>query len=76
MTALTDDEANRYGFRWDHIDVTRSAEIDRGTGPTKVLTIHVNGTERLVIYVSPTGRSVRIFDQHSRELKPERPTTA
>lgn len=34
-----------------------------------VYEVIVNGKPRLTVYVSATGRSVRVFDNDSRELK-------
>lgn len=69
MTTPDDDprlDADRYGFRWDHVTVLRYANING----TKVLAIRINNTDRLEVYVSPTGRSVRVFDQRTgAELK-------
>lgn len=33
-----------------------------------VFQIYVNGNDRLTVYVSETGRSVRVFDNKGREL--------
>ncbi len=63
---------DRYGFRWDHVTVLRYADLNG----TKVLAIRINDTDRLEVYVSPTGRSVRVFDGKGRELKPEPPIHA
>ena len=34
-----------------------------------VYEVRVNGKRRLTVYASATGRSVRVFDNESRELK-------
>lgn len=52
--------ANQYGFTWGPVKVQRTAVMPQGH---HVLT--VNGLD---IYVSPTGRSVRVF-RDGKELK-------
>jgi hypothetical protein len=52
------DDAHRYGFRWGPISVVRTATLARH----RVLTISMDGNDKpLEIYVSNTGRSVRVF---------------
>jgi hypothetical protein len=55
-----------FGFDWGDVAVVRTAEF-KGM---KCLTISCNGNE-VSVYVSPTGRSIRVFDRKSRELKPK-----
>jgi len=50
-------EITEYGFRWGPMEVERLSEI-RGRG--YMLGIKAQGA-RLEIYVSPTGRSVRVY---------------
>jgi hypothetical protein len=59
------DDANRYGFRWGPMSVVRAAMF----GQRRVLSITTDGTnDRLSVYVSPTGRSVRVF-RNGKELR-------
>lgn len=55
-----------YGFAWGPMSVTRVAE-NKGT---VVLDINTDAGKRITIYVSPTGRSVRVFDVDGAEWKP------
>ena len=69
----TDDfvDETRYGFRWGPLTVERCASIRRGKGRSRVFKCYVGGPrepgepgkrrEVLEIYVSDTGRSVRVF---------------
>lgn len=53
---------DRYGFRWGPLVVQRGAEFERqDNGPHRVLRLIPDSGPRLDIYVSPTGRSVRVF---------------
>ena len=67
-------DETRYGFRWGPFTVERCASIERhkGEGLFRILKCYVGGDrepggpgekrrEVLEIYVSPTGRSVRVF---------------
>lgn len=54
---MTDDP---YGFGWGPMRVVRYASFQRPTGLCRVLGIEV-GKKRLHVYVSPTGRSVRVY---------------
>jgi hypothetical protein len=56
----------QYGFRWGVTDVIRYAEIGDGS---IAIGIEVNGKRRATVYVSPTGRSVRVFAPGKGELK-------
>lgn len=49
-------EADRYGFRWGQVDVTRMG-VARGYRFVTVETDH----ERVSIIVSPKGRKIRVF---------------
>lgn len=59
------DEVTQYGFTWGPVVVTRMTTLP---GDRRVLRVKV-GDRNLDIYVSRTGRSVRVFDS-GRELKP------
>jgi hypothetical protein len=48
-----------YGFAWGPLSVTRVTTL-RGTA---VIDIDTDAGKRLTVYVSPTGRSVRVFSQ-------------
>jgi hypothetical protein len=52
-----------YGFIWEQLEVQRLAEI-KGT---KVVAIDAK-SNRVTVYVSPTGRSVRVF-KNGKEMK-------
>ena len=62
------DGITSYGFAWGPLMVQRSGTIDRGRGPCRILELSTPN-KRLNIYVSPTGRSLRVFDGKGRELK-------
>ena len=68
---------HQYGFSWGPIDVRRLASIKRDGGLARVLGIYRGrGDDRkmeLEIYVSPTGRSIRVF-RGNVELLPARPS--
>lgn len=72
---MSDDGDTRYGFKWGPVAVERMAEFPRSNGQAKVIGIYrVDGPHRadmfqmLEIYVSPRGRSVRVF-RGGKELK-------
>ncbi len=69
---MTDSENDRYGFTWGNVKVTRMAEITRPTGTCRVLSVSSDKV-RLEIYVSPTGRSVRVY-RNGTELVAESDT--
>ncbi len=54
-----------YGFQWGNIELTRLAFIPKGT---RVLEVKIDDGARLTIYVSPKGKSVRVF-KNGTELK-------
>lgn len=49
-----------YGFDWGPASVERATIIERPNGPYRVLTVRTPFQE-FQLYISPTGRSVRIF---------------
>ena len=57
-----------YGFVWDQIEVERTCGV-RGW---KILRMKIDGKPVLEIYVSPKGRSVRVWKRH-KELKDPAP---
>lgn len=62
-------DEDRYGFRWGPLVVQRSAEINRqDNGPHRVLRLITDEGAGLDVYVSPTGRSVRVF-RDGKELR-------
>lgn len=65
MPELTD-----YGFDWDQVNVERLASIKRkASDPHSDKIIRIRTKYRtLEIYVSPTGRSVRVWRDH-KEIK-------
>ena len=59
------DEANRYGFKWGPMSVVRAATFARH----RVVHITTDGNDDVLeVYVSNTGRSVRVF-KNGTELK-------
>ena len=58
-------EPSRYGFSWGPIDVERMASFPRDGGECRVIGVYTGAGDqrkrRLEIYVSPTGRSVRVW---------------
>lgn len=57
-------DEDRYGFRWGPLIVQRTASLHRGKqGEWRVLTLKTDAGRTLDVYVSPTGRSVRVFDR-------------
>lgn len=59
---------DEYGFRWGPVVVQRYAEFQRPKGELcRVLGIESDAAPTLHIYVSPTGRSVRVY-RNGKEL--------
>jgi hypothetical protein len=56
-------QALRYGFAWGPVEVVRVTTIKRANG-----TYHILRVNDLEIYVSPTGRTTRVF-RGGEELK-------
>lgn len=54
-----------YGFRWGVAEVLRYASMPDGS---ICIGVEANGKHRLDIYVSKTGRSVRVFERGYGEL--------
>lgn len=54
-----------YGFAWGPLEVVRATE-HKGTC---VLDVKTEAGKRITVYVSPTGRSIRVFGD-GREWKP------
>lgn len=52
---------DQYGFRWGPVRIIRYAIFDRPTGLCRVIGIDSDKAPRIQIYVSPTGRSVRVY---------------
>lgn len=70
MTAPTPDpDEERYGFRWGPLVVQRVATFPRKNGEDHVLRVKTDAGKQIDIYVSPTGRSVRVFS-HGKEWTP------
>ena len=67
---------HQYGFSWGPIDVRRMASIKRDGGLGRVLGIYrrkgAGPVIDLEIYISPTGRSIRVF-RGKDELLPAPP---
>jgi len=59
----------RYGFTWGPATVERVTRIERPNGTYRILRVTTGcPSQALDIYISPTGRSVRVFRSGS-ELK-------
>jgi len=59
-----------YGFKWEQVEVERLASILRKStdiNSDKIIRVRTKYRD-LEIYVSPTGRSVRVWRDH-KELK-------
>lgn len=56
-----------YGFTWGPVTVNRLSTFPRKNGLCFVLEVETD-TQTLNIYVSPTGKSVRVF-RNGKELK-------
>lgn len=60
-----------YGFEWGPITVQRTSEVEFIKGRGKHRALRVSTPYHLLeIYVSPTGRTVRVFENGKGELKP------
>ncbi len=57
----------RFGFRWGPMRVRRLATFPRPNGECHALGVDA-GKVNLTIYVSPTGRSVRVY-RDGKELR-------
>ena len=57
-------DAERFGFRWGQLDVVRLADLPQGGRAIEVSTDY----GRIEIYVSKTGRRIRVFGA-GKELK-------
>lgn len=56
------------GFTWGPMEVYPAAGFHRRDGITRVVTLETTAGVKLDLYVSPTGRSVRVFKK-GKELK-------
>jgi len=61
------DAATAFGFTWGPMSVERLATVDRQRGTYRILRVDT-GHVQLTVYVSPTGRSVRVF-RETQELR-------
>jgi hypothetical protein len=64
------DALSEFGFTWGPAEVERTATFERRRGKTwRVLRVYVRDhpSQELEIYISPTGRSVRVF-RRGKEL--------
>lgn len=52
-----------FGFTWGPIEVNRCATLERGDSRTRVVQVKA-GNRTLDVYISETGRSIRIFEDH------------
>jgi hypothetical protein len=57
-----------FGFSWGPMEVNRCTTFERNDGRTRVVQV-ITPFRTVDIYVSETGRSVRVFEQN-KELKP------
>lgn len=58
-----------FGFTWGPVEVSRAAAIERNNGTYRVLHV-ATPAHTVAIYVSPTGRSVRVFRDHKEMTVP------
>lgn len=63
----------QYGFRWGPFEVQRTISAERrpGRGSTRVISIVTDAGHLLEAYISPTGRSVRVWYDHVELKRPE-----
>lgn len=66
-TSDANDGETQYGFRWGPCEIVRYAIMP---DERRVIGVEVNGQRRLDIYISRTGRSVRVFEAGKGELAP------
>jgi hypothetical protein len=65
------DTDTQYGFTWGPLEVTRLAHFKpRGDRESYVVRVATETGKHVDIYVSRTGRSLRVFDS-GKELKAE-----
>lgn len=57
-----------YGFAWGPALIERYWSDDKGR---VVLGIKTDAGREVTVYVSPTGRSVRVYDKDKGELTPD-----
>lgn len=62
----TDADAERYGFRWGNVDVSRNLEY-RGRKSLSVITDYLE----LEVGVSPQGRRIQVWLDHTELVDPE-----
>lgn len=68
MTTTDEDEdVDRYGFRWGPMTIIRASEIP---GRGYCLSVATDAGQRIDVYCSPTGRSLRVFRRGKGEMKP------
>lgn len=56
-----------FGFRWGQIEVTRMSSVARHNGVYRCVQVKTDHSA-VDIYVSPTGRSIRIF-KNGKEIR-------
>lgn len=59
--------STEYGLQWGPVTVQRAATFERSNGTYRVLEISTSA-RRVSVYISPTGRSVRVF-RDGQELR-------
>lgn len=70
MSEKSTAETTQFGFVWGPIEVVRMFEDKRGRmlGLRAPPSNYVNGKWKLEIWISPTGKSIRVF-RRGKELK-------
>jgi len=63
------DGETKYGFVWGPVEVMRTTSLEQKNGTYRVVTIKTDH-KTLEIYISPSGRSLRVYDDEHNELKP------
>lgn len=55
---------SQYGFDWGGVVVERLCEVNG----TRVIRV-AHGANNIEVYVSPSGRSIRVFNRKGKELR-------
>lgn len=61
---------HRFGFGWGPAEITRCASIKRSNGLYRIVNVSTEAGASLNVYISPTGRSLRVFDDTHGEWRP------
>ncbi len=61
-----------FGFQWGPVEVQRISAVERTNGCYRVLRVAAEHGPALDLYISPSGRSIRVF-RNGVELKEPNP---